>query len=47
MPTSEDQYYDDRAQALDDNAAMIDAVQNRGVDGSFPMDYDCELDEEV
>ena len=40
MATPEDTHYDAQAQAIDDNAAMTDAVQNRGVDSSFPLDDD-------
>ena len=32
----EDTYYDDLAQAQEDWATMVDAVSNRGIDGSFP-----------
>ena len=42
MPTPEDNHYDRMADAQDAHDAMIDAVQNRGVDGSFPMDIDGE-----
>jgi len=33
----EDTYYDDLAQAQEDWATMVDAVSNRGIDGSFPL----------
>ena len=38
----EDTYYDELAQAQADWDAMVDAVSNRGIDGSFPLDIEME-----
>jgi len=36
----EDTYYDDLYHAQLDWKTMVDAVQNRGIDGSFPLEIE-------